>query len=123
MIAGIGVDLVKIIRIKEILERWSDKFTSKLFTDVEINYCSAHKDSYLRYASTFAAKEAFIKAHGRGNLKLKDIEIVREESGRPVVRLYREAKDLMALKNITNINVTMTHDGEYAVAVVVLEKG
>lgn len=123
MIAGLGVDLVKISRIKEIIERWSDKFTSKLFTDVEINYCSAHKDSHLRYASTFAAKEAFIKAHGRGNLKFKDIEIAREHTGRPVVRLFGEAKHLMEQKNITNINVTMTHDGEYAVAVIVLEKG
>lgn len=123
MIEGLGVDLVKISRIKEIIERWSDKFTLKLFTEVEINYCSAHKASYLRYASTFAAKEAFIKAHGRGNLKFKDIEIVREETGRPVVRLFGEAKHLMEQKNINNINVTMTHDGEYAVAVVVLEKG
>ncbi len=122
MIDGLGVDLVKIERIKHIIDKWDKKFTAKLFTDNEIQYCSKHKNQYLRFASTFAAKEALIKAHGRGNLKFKEIEILREVTGKPQVNLHGNAQKLINDKHITTINVTITHDGEYTVAVVVLEK-
>ncbi|NIP38077.1 MAG: holo-[acyl-carrier-protein] synthase [Candidatus Dadabacteria bacterium] len=122
MIDGLGVDLVKIERIKEIINTWDKKFTTKIFTETEIAYCAKHKNSYLRYASTFAAKEAFIKAHGRGNLRFRDIEVVRENTGRPVINLHGNALKLIQHKYISRINVTITHDGDYAVAVVVLEK-
>ncbi len=122
MISGLGIDLVKIERIKDIVEKWNVKFTARLFTANEINYCSRHKNPYVHYASTFAAKEAFIKAHGRGNIKFKEIEVIRENTGKPVIKLYGNALNLINSKDISNINVTMTHDGDYSVAVVVLEK-
>lgn len=122
MIDGLGIDLVKIERIKDIIERWDKKFTSKLFTENEITYCTGHKQPHLHYASTFAAKEAFIKAHGRGNLKFKEIELIRENSGKPVIRLHGKALEIIHKKKINNISVSLTHDGDYSIAVVVLEK-
>ncbi|NIT14554.1 MAG: holo-[acyl-carrier-protein] synthase [Candidatus Dadabacteria bacterium] len=122
MIDGMGVDLVRIDRIKDILNKWDTKFTDKLFTSNEIEYCTKHKDNHLHFASTFAAKEAFIKAHGRGNIRFKDIEILRENTGKPVIRLHGKAREMIVDKHINTINLTMTHDGEYCIAVVVLEK-
>ena len=121
MIDGLGIDLVKINRIKDIIEKWDEKFTTKLFTLQEIKYCSRHKIPYLHYASTFAAKEALIKAHGRGNLRFKEIELIRENTGKPFIKLHGSALQIMNKKNINNISVSLTHDGDYSVAVVVLE--
>jgi len=121
MIVGLGVDLVKINRIKDIIDKWHKKFTSKIFTSEEIKYCSKHKYSFLHYASTFAAKEAFIKAHGRGNLRFKEIELLRENTGKPIINLHGSALQIIKSKNINNISVSLTHDGDYSIAVVVLE--
>jgi len=121
MIDGLGIDLVKINRIKDIIEKWDTKFTSRLFTPLEIDYCSKHKTPYLHYASTFAAKEALIKAHGRGNIKFKEIEILREDTGKPIIKIHGNAMQIMKNKDIHNISVSLTHDGDYAIAVVVLE--
>jgi holo-[acyl-carrier protein] synthase len=121
MISGLGIDLVQIHRIKEIIEKWDQKFTERIFTSEEIKYCSNHKNPHLHYASTFAAKEALIKAHGRGNLKFKEIEIVRENTGKPIIKLSGNALTIIKNNNINNISVSLTHDGDYSIAVVVLE--
>ncbi len=121
MIVGLGIDLVKIDRIEKLVDTWDKKFLNKIYTKEEIQYCSRHKRSAQHYASTFAVKEAFIKAHGRGNINFKDIEVIRGKTGKPKINLYNNAKDIIQNKSIINIHVTITHDADYSVAAVILE--
>ncbi|MRX47154.1 holo-ACP synthase [Pedobacter puniceum] len=85
-------------------------FKQKVYTPLEIDYCELFEDSILRYASTWAAKEAVYKAIKQINSKalpFKKIEILREKiSGKPEVKLSDYYKNL-------KISLTISHDGEY----------
>lgn len=122
MITGLGIDLVDISRIEELILKWKRKVIDKVFTKEEFLYCSKHNKPYQHYASTFAVKEALIKAYGKGKLSLKEIEVIRQASGRPVVNLYGNTKDIIDSAGVDNIHVTITHDAGYSIAVVILEK-
>ncbi len=64
MIYGVGIDLVKIDRMKEVVEKWGQRFLERVFTAGEISYCYEKKNPYLSLSVRFAAKEALIKAIG-----------------------------------------------------------
>lgn len=79
----IGVDIVNVSRIKNAIEK-NPKFVDDIFTIEEIQYCESRKNKYECYAARFAAKEAFSKARKTGinnNLKLIDIEVIKEQNG------------------------------------------
>ena len=123
MIIGIGVDLVDVQRFESIIYRWKDKFLKRVFTDKEIKYCNNKKNPAQRFATRFAAKEAFIKAlfsKTHKGVRFTEIEIDQEED-RPIVNLYGYAKDYADKKNIKNTHLMVSHDGEYGIANVVLE--
>ncbi len=122
MIAGIGVDLCRVARIQKALE--SEHFRTRIFTPDEIAYCeSKGRQKFYSYAATFAAREAFIKASG---LSLSTVmfggnfEVVRDD-GVPAVRLKGELAELFP-ENESRIFVSLTHEGEYTCAMVVIEK-
>lgn len=126
MIYGIGVDLVDIKRISLAIERWRERFINRVYTAREINL-SRHSP---RFASSlalrFAAKEAFSKAIGLGmrrGIRWRDIEIVHNPSGRPELMLRGNALRLCQNEGIEGWYVTLSDEGDYGVAVVVLEKG
>ena len=124
MIFGVGVDLVKIPRVKEVIAQWGDRFKNRVFSQGEITYCERSVRSEERYASHFAVKEAFLKALGTGwgrSIGIRDIEVTRNQAGKPSVLLHRKAKKMADEIGITNVHTSISHDGEYAVAVVVLE--
>ncbi len=122
MITGIGIDLVSIPRIKKALERWGDKFKKKVFTDNEIKYSESHQRQEQHFAGSFAVKEAFIKAIGERNIRLNNIEIIRNVDGRPSINLHGRAKMRVEMMGINAIHSSISHDGKYSVAVVIVEK-
>ena len=119
-IYGIGTDIIEISRIEKAINR-TKTFKEKVYSEKEIEHIEKKKNSYASYAGRFAAKEAFSKAMGTGvrGFLLKDIEILNDELGKPVVYLYNEIKKLAeGLK----IQISISHSKEYAVSTVVLYK-
>jgi holo-[acyl-carrier protein] synthase len=125
MIYGIGIDLVKVMRVKEALERWGERFQNKVFTPGEVRYCMQKKNPSPNFAARFAAKEAFVKALGIGirrGVHWKDIEVQRGSLGRPVLKLNGRAVEICQKERIEGLFLSLTHDGDYSGAIVVLEK-
>ena len=90
MIVGLGLDIAEIDRIEAAIVRHGAPFLERLFTPAEVAYCERHKGKYERYAARFAAKEAAMKALGTGwshGVRWRDIEVTREPSGKPTLRL------------------------------------
>jgi holo-[acyl-carrier protein] synthase len=125
MIYGIGVDLVDIKRIALAIERWRERFINRVYTAREINL-SRHNPRLASFlALRFAAKEAFSKAIGLGmrrGIRWRDIEIVHNAAGRPELRLTGKALRVYQNEGIIGSYVTLSDEGDYGVAVVVLEK-
>jgi len=123
MILGIGIDLVDVRRMEGIIFRWHEKFLKRIFTDREIRYCNNKKNPAQRFATRYAAKEAFIKAlypKGEKGIDYLDIEIDMEDR-RPIVRLEGEIKGYAEELGVKNTFVMLSHDGNYGIANVVLE--
>ena len=123
MIYGIGIDLVKVDRMKEVVEKWGRKFLSRVFTQDEISYCYRKKTPYPSLAVRFAAKEAFIKAMGSGvPLSFTDIEVVNRDTGKPLLRMSGRLDNFFKKNFITKAHLSLSHEHEYGVACVVLEQ-
>ncbi len=125
MIAGLGVDIVEISRIKNALTRWKDAFLRRIFTENEINYSRGKKSSYQHFAARFAAKEAVLKAIGDSSIQRiewHNIEVLNDEFGKPTIRLSGEAKRIKEDRKISEIIISMSHTRTYAVANAVLLK-
>jgi holo-[acyl-carrier protein] synthase len=123
MIIGIGVDLIDVRRFESIIFRWQHKFLKRIFTDKEIRYCNTKKHPAQRFATRYAAKQAFIKAlfpRGQKGVSLRDIEIDQKEN-RPVVNLNGAVEQLAGERNIKDVHLMVSHDGDYGIANVVLE--
>ena len=119
MILGLGTDIVEISRVRSMIERHGNAFLERCFTDAERAYADKHRDGTPRYAGRWAAKEAVVKVLGTGFVKgitFHDVEVLPEPSGRPVVTLSGEAKDIADNMGITQILVTISHADEYATA-------
>ena len=86
MIYSIGIDIVHIPKFKKAVERWGDKIKKRIFTKGELAYCKNRRFSEQHLAVRFAAKEAFIKALGRG-VGSKEIEVTNNSDGRPYIIL------------------------------------
>lgn len=125
MIYGIGIDLVENERIEKIINKWGSKFLDRIFCVNEIEYCAKHAQASLHYAARFAAKESFLKALGIGlgrGVKMSDIEITRDNMGKPGIIAHGEAKENIVKNNINKINLSLTHTKKYAAAFLILEK-
>lgn len=122
-IAGIGIDLVRIERIKKTVEKWGDSFLNRVFTRNELDYSYSHVLPYPHLAGRFGVKEAFLKAIGTGwgrGIGWTDIEVLRDETGKPKVILYGNLNNLILKKRIKEILVSISHERDYAIAQVVL---
>ena len=113
MIAGIGTDLVEIYRIEEMILR--GRHLSRIFTTTELAYA---KDNATTLAGNFAVKEAVSKVFGTGFFGVEpyEIEVLRNESGAPYVKLYGKAKEIAKDKQVSRIHVSITNTREFAQA-------
>jgi len=123
MVYGIGIDIVRTKRIKEVIEKWGKRFLERVYTENEIAYCYQKRSPYLSLAVRFAAKEAFIKAIGSEIIvSLNEIEVINLGSGKPVIKLNVKLDNYLTNKMISNINISLSHEHDYAVACVILEQ-
>ena len=124
MVSGIGIDMVRNSRIEGLVEKWGEKFLRKVFTDEEISDGGKAKNRNITYAANYAVKEAFVKALGTGfrrGIKFHNIEVRRNKLGKPFIDLRGSTKEIAEERGLTRIHTTISHDGEYSVAVVILE--
>jgi holo-[acyl-carrier protein] synthase len=125
MICGIGIDLVRIDRIRAIAERWQTRFLDRLYTEAERRYCQARPEPYASFAGRFAAKEAVLKALGTGwadGISWHDIQVLNDRTGRPHATVSGRVRALMKRAGVTDIHVSLSHDTDYAIAQAVLMK-
>ena len=117
MVVKCGVDIIEISRIKDSIENLGDKFLNKIYTKKEIDYCESKGNSkFEHYAARFAVKEAAFKAvseevKDKFKISWKDIETINDENGRPKTEILF-VKD----NKIKNIDVSISHCKEYAIA-------
>jgi holo-[acyl-carrier protein] synthase len=121
-----GVDMVLTSKLRDVCER-HESFIAEVFTKTEQDYCMSKKNPYIHLAGRFAAKEACLKALGRGlgtqgvdNI-LREIEVAHAPSGRPELRLNGWAGKLAGKLGVTDSSVSISHAGDYAVSTVILQ--
>lgn len=124
MIFGIGVDMVKIERIASSLDKFGNRIAEKVLTEQElVEFLSARWPANF-LAKRFAAKEAMAKALGTGfrnNLSLKNIEVLHDDTGKPVIACNHRARELMDENRINFVHLSIADEQDNAVALVVLE--
>ncbi len=117
-----GTDIIEINRIKDSIENIGERFIREIFTKSEIDYCENRKSAkYQHYAARFASKEAIFKAvskllDNKFQLSWKNVEILNDESGRPYINFI----DTNINEKIEDIDISISHCKEYAVANVVI---
>ena len=126
MIVAIGTDLAEVERIRAALENshTGPRFRDRVFTVGEQTYCERRRGKYESYAARFAAKEAVMKALGRGwgqHVGWQDIEVVRRRGTRPEIVLHGKAREYAASLGIRRFHLALTHTATLAQAQVVAE--
>ncbi len=124
MIVGLGLDVAEVNRIEQAITRHGSSFIERVYTPEEAAYCQRYKSPFERYAGRFAAKEAAMKALGTGwssGVRWRDIEVVREPSGKPVLHLGGVAREIANRLGTKHITLTITHSGNLAIAQVIFE--
>lgn len=121
MIKGIGNDIVEIGRIRKAIER--PRFMEKYYTQKEIELYHSRNDNIEILAGNFAVKESVAKVFGTGvrGFSLTDIEVLRDELGKPYVILYNEAKKIADNMEIKRLMVSIAHSKIYATGLAIGE--
>jgi holo-[acyl-carrier protein] synthase len=123
MIIGTGIDIIEVERIEQRVGRDSG-FREFVFSKDEIIYCDSRTSRFEHYAARFAAKEAFLKAVGKGwgsGLLLNEIEVVNEADGKPVLRISGQTEKELLPFGIRFIHISLSHVKSMATAIVILE--
>ncbi|MBU0580076.1 MAG: holo-ACP synthase [Candidatus Margulisbacteria bacterium] len=121
----IGVDIIEINRIENAFKLQGQKFLDRIYTSQELEYCRyAGKYNFASLAVRFAAKEAVAKAFGTGvrGFTWMDIEVIKDNLGKPSVLLHGKAKELASQQKIKHIHISLSHNHHSAVASAFLEK-
>jgi holo-[acyl-carrier protein] synthase len=127
MITSTGVDLAEVERIRAALSdpRIGKRFRARVFTEKEIAYCEQkQRGKYESYAGRFAAKEAVMKALGRGwgsRVRWLDIEVIRGRSGKPDIALHGKTAELAADLGIRRWALSITHTRAHGLAFVIAQ--
>jgi len=125
MIHGTGLDIIEISRIQNSLDKHEGRFEERVFTSQEIEYCRSKPDPSKHFAARFAVKEAVLKSLGTGmadGITWKDLEVINEESGKPILKVAGRGKEIFDSLNLINIHISISHDKVYAIAQAVAEK-
>jgi holo-[acyl-carrier protein] synthase len=123
-VQGVGIDLVKISRLRRVVERWRDRFLHRVFTEGELAYCMSRRDPIPHLAARFAAKEAGLKALGTGlrmGIRWRELEVRRERGQAPRLHLTGASREIGIAKGAEILLLSLTHDGDYAMAHAVLQ--
>lgn len=116
MIKGIGIDIVEVKRLRDIIQRWRERAKKRMFTSKELKYAHMRKKGeFIHLAGRFAAKEAVVKSLGQPTNFL-EVEISKEENGRPYVTLKGRTKETARKMRVKEILITLSHTRTHAVA-------
>ena len=123
MITGVGIDMVDVRR----MEKWllDSKLLNRYFHPDELTVVmSRGRNAARSLAARFAAKEAFGKAIGTGlsGFSLKDIMVSNRDNGKPELQVYETAKTALEMSGANRIHVSLSHEGDHALAMIVLER-
>src|ERR1700741_3580101 len=124
MLVGTGIDMIEIHHIAQSIERFGERFLSRVFTPDEIAYCQRKKNSAESFAARFAAKEAGAKALGTGiqhGVTWKELEVRRAAGRRPTLHLAGRAQEFANRLGVTHVSLSLSHTGVLAMASVQLE--
>jgi holo-[acyl-carrier protein] synthase len=127
MILGTGIDLLKVSRIKKLLDNYGDIFVKKVFSEYEIKKNKNITLKVSKIAKAFSTKEAFVKALGTGftkEISFKDISLKNEERGKPIIDLSNRVQEYLKKKTPngykTIINVSISDEKEYVISNVII---
>ena len=121
MIAGIGVDIVQIARLEAALQR-TPELAVRLFTAAERSWAGSRRAPADALAGSFAAKEALAKVLGApAGLHWTDAEVLRNEAGRPFLRVRGTVAAAAAQQGIGAWHLSLSHDGGLCIAMVAAE--
>ncbi|MGI9953168.1 holo-ACP synthase [Moorellaceae bacterium AZ2] len=120
----IGIDIIEIERIEKALDR-HPRFLQRVFTSREQAYCRGQRRPGASLAARWAAKEAVFKVLGLGwgQLSWKDVEIIVGDHGRPQVMLHGRGAEVAREMGIAGIDLSLSHNGNMAVAVAIADRG
>lgn len=124
-VLGIGIDLVDTQRIADVRARHGEQFLKRVFTASEAEYAMRQRNPDISLAARFAAKEAALKALGKGwthGMRWTDFEVMREPGGRPVLKFHGAAAKLANELGVKRAHLSLTHTTGQAMAMVVLER-
>ena len=115
---AVGVDIIEIQRIEQAIANWKNAFLERIYTRTELEHCQNRISSL---AARFAGKEAVMKTLGTGaaGINWRDIEILANGNGAPLINLYGKAKDKAGEIGITELAISLSHSDQYAIAFVV----
>lgn len=115
---AVGIDIIEIERVRRTLERHGKRFLARVYTPVEIAYCRGRVSEL---AARFAAKEAVMKALGTGarGVAWREIEILPNRRGKPLVYLYGQAAARAAAIGLEGLDVSLSHSHDFAIAAVI----
>jgi holo-[acyl-carrier protein] synthase len=122
MILGLGTDLVAISRLEEVLSRHGERFVRRVFTPMEQAECLGRARPAMHFAARLAAKEAAMKALGTGwglGVRWQEFEVQSGGGAPPVLTLAGVARQEAEKRGIRRALVSLSHDGDYAIAMVV----
>lgn len=124
-ILGVGVDLVWIPRFTRASRRWGARFQNRIFTQGELAHARRRRDPFPHLAGLFAVKESLLKALGWGfrrGVRWTEIEVYHQGSGQPAVRVSGAVARALETLGADHILVSISHDGDYAMAQVLLSR-
>ncbi len=122
MIYGTGIDIVDLDRFQRIVEKWSDRFISRILTENERKFCIKRNNSLPSIAVRFAAKEALYKSIPESlqrHASWQDMEVTNDHSGRPGIRLFGKLAE--GLKD-RKIHISLSHSRKSAIAMIIIEE-
>lgn len=114
----IGIDIIEIDRIKRAIARRGENFLKRVYTESELEL---YRKKPASLAARFAGKEAVIKALQSKGVGPREIEILADPDGRPLVQLYGRAKSQADKLGLASLAISLSHSREYAIACAVGE--
>ena len=123
IILGLGIDATDIPRIARAFDQYGERFLRRVFTEGEIAYCTRRRNPVPHLAGRFAAKEAVLKAlkvRPKKSRQLSGIEVGREATGKPFIILNAKSRQELRIPAQAQIELSIAHEREYAIATVVI---
>lgn len=112
---SIGVDIIEVERIESAIRQWEKRFLNRVYTEAELELCQGQAPAL---AGRFAAKEAVMKVLGTGarGIGWREIEILADPRGKPVVRLYGQAQIRARELDLSEFSISLSDTKELAIA-------